>query len=196
MWARDESQVGSPRRTREQWIEVYNNSTYPISRGAIKLFFESHLQGSAPSETIYTDKISTYPSYTSVWDITDKGQHGNSDTSNQNEFISMSRKNLTGDGSDPNNWEASTRLFLPNYRGTPGRDNSYGDIPGARTPPGATTVAKDKIAINEIGKSLDPNEDWVELINLTGSDQSLKGWSLTLTTGHPSKGGTEVDVID
>ncbi len=194
MWARDESQVGLLGHTREQWIEIYNTKTTPVAFANIRFTLETHTTSPA-STNASTDRLSTYPDFITAWDITDKGQDGhpgNVDGTGKTEFISMHRTN-GGDGWKGGHWGKAGDLFLPNFRGTPGTANKFDTRPGARPATPTVTPAKDKIVINEIGKSSTAHHDWIELKNVTGNDQSLKGWSLTYVTGIDA---AEVEIID
>ena len=183
MWARDESQVGQAGYTREQWIEIHNRTGAPILLSNIKLAFTSHTT-SPDGTNVYTDRLSTYPNFTTVWDITGKGQDGHpgaDDGSGRKEFIAMARTNHD-DGSAAKHWDAEGDLFLPNYRGTPGQANAFATLPVDRKPPGTDTPAKNKIIINEIA-NLAGELDWVELRNVTDTAQSLEKWTLSMVTG-------------
>ncbi len=193
MWARDNSQVGSDGYIREQWIEIYNTKTTPVPFENI--WFTLSNDNPAPTNAS-TDRLSTNPTFLSkdIWDITGKGQDGNAvnpDNQADKEFISMQRTSH-GNGWAAGSWGKSGDLFLPNFRGTPGMANSPDTLPDGRNAPGTTNPPKNKIVINEIGNSSTENHDWIELKNVTDSDQSLKGYSLTLVTGYD----TEADLFD
>ena len=186
MWARDESQVGGPGYTREQWIEVFNNNVHPIEIDKIKISF-SNAHPAPPNAS--TDRLSTNSSYTNVWDITGKGQHGHpgaNDGSGRKEFISMQRARFDGNhhGWISGSWGAAGDLFLPNYRGTPSRANAFAGLPGPRTSPDKDTPAKGTFVVNEIGNMSDNTLDWIEIKNITGSAQSLKNWALSKATAY------------
>ena len=183
-WAYDNKHVGTANRTQQQWIEVLNRSTRPFPLADIVLTTSKEFPAPKPE----TDRLTNIPSYTNTWDITDKGQHGNSgetDGSGKVEFISMHRTGY-GDGSDPEHWAKAGDYFLPNFKGTPGSPNSVRGVQETRTKPAVDTPAKDKIVINEIGNLADgPNDkklDWVELKNITDTPQSLDKWALSIVT--------------
>ena len=189
MWAHDERFLGSADETREQWIELYYRGTTPISFSEIRLSTSKDFPG-APAET---DRLSNLPSFTNIWEIEGKGQHGNSG-SPRREFKSMQRierDDNYGDGSDEDNWSVATNLYLRNYRGTPGKSNEASRLPIERKRPSKDNPAKNKIIINEIGNFADDELDWIELRNVTNSAQSLKDWALTKTTGF----GNENEII-
>ena len=190
MWAHDERFLGSADEIREQWIELYNRGTTPINLSEIRLTTSKDFPG-APAET---DRLSNLPSFANIWEIESKGQHGNSG-SPRREFKSMQRvKDGDGnysDGSDEDNWSVATNLYLRNYRGTPGKSNEASRLPTLRKKPSKDNPAKNKIIINEIGNFADDELDWIELRNVTGSDQSLENWVLTKTIGF----GNEDEII-
>ena len=192
MWAHDERFLGSADETREQWIELYNRGTTTIDLSDIKLTTSKAFPG-APAET---DRLSNLPSFSNIWGIDNKGQHGNSG-SPRREFKSMQRVKRDdrddnyGDGSESGNWSVATNLYLRNYRGTPGQENRAARLPTVREKPSKDNPAKNKIIINEIGNFADDELDWIELRNVTGSAQSLKDWTLTKTTGF----GNENEII-
>ena len=189
MWAHDEKFLGSADETREQWIELYNRGTTTIDLSDIKLTTSKAFPG-APAET---DRLSNLPSFSNIWGIDNKGQHGNSG-SPRREFKSMQRVKRDdnyGDGSQSSNWSVATNLYLRNYRGTPGQENRASRLPTVRKQPSRDAPAKNKIIINEIGNFADDELDWIELRNVTNSDQSLKEWVLTKTTGF----GNENEIV-
>ena len=190
MWAHDERFLGSADETREQWIELYNRGTTTIDLSDIRLSTSKDFPG-APAET---DRLSNLPSFANIWEIEGKGQHGNSG-SPRREFKSMQRVKRDddnyGDGSESDNWNITTNLYLRNYRGTPGKSNSASRLPTLRKRPSKDNPAKNKIIINEIGNFAADELDWIELRNVTGSAQSLKEWVLTKTTGF----GNEDEIV-
>ena len=190
MWAHDESFLGNITAiVAEQWIELYNRGTTPVQFSDIELTTSKAFPG-APAET---DRLSNLPSFSNIWEIDDKGQHGSSETPRR-EFKSMQRvkrDDKYGDGSQSGNWSISTSSYIRNYRGTPGRLNRASRLPTVRKKPSKDNPAKNKIIINEIGNFADDELDWIELRNVTGSAQSLKDWALTKTTGF----GNENEII-
>ncbi len=203
MWAEDHSYVGDATNiAREQWIEIYNRSTIPIAIAAateIALADPSAITYSSdikfttsdlfPGPDPETDMLSNVPFHDLTWSIIGRGQHGSSETPRR-EFRSMKRVN-DSNGWTPAHWEIATNLFLRNYRGTPGKPNLAATVPIARTKPTPTYPAKDKIIINEIGNFTDDTLDWIELRNVSDTDQSLENWVLTKTTGF----GNEDEII-
>lgn len=185
MWARDQSQVGGIAELREQWIEIYNTKTTPVPFENI--WFTLSNNHPAPTNAS-TDRLSTNPSFTNVWDITGRGQDGNpgaADGSGRVVFASMHRTKLDN-GWTAGHWGKAGDLFLPNFQGTPGKANSLPALPGKRNPPGADTPAKNKIIINEIANLAD-ELDWVELRNVTDTAQSLDKWTLSIVTAYDNE---------
>ncbi len=203
MWAEDETFVGDATRiTEQQWIEVYNRTTSPIAFNApveaapppgteptyssdIKFTTSNAFPGPEPE----TDMLSNVPFYDLTWNINSKGQHGSSATPRR-EFKSMQRVNYDN-GWEPAHWGIASVLFLRNYRGTPGKPNQATRVPTARTRPNRDTPAKNKIIINEIGNLANDRSDWIELRNVSNTDQSLQNWVLTKTTGF----GNETEIV-
>ncbi len=194
MWAVDNSQVGQAGFTYQQWIEVYNRTSIPVPDSAIKFAFINNTFPAPPIEDGTSDRISNIAGYQNVWNPPIKGSSGtamrNSPTTGDPviiganpAFVSIYRSKQDGDGTNAGHWTASNRAYFPGFLGTPGSENTRGGLPATRTAPGATNPPKDKIIINEIGKSAAANADWVELRNVTGSPQALKNWSLTITHG-------------
>ncbi len=186
MWAHDENFLGTTDNLfREQWIELYNRTTTPTAFSDIRLITSKQDPG-PPAET---DRLSNIPSYTITWDIIGRGQHGSSGNPRR-EFKTMQRVNYD-DGWHANHWSTATSQYLRNFFGTPGRENSTTRVRAPRTAPSRDTPAKNRIIINEIGNLADDTLDWIELRNVTGSDQSLQDWALTITTGV----GNETEII-
>ncbi len=203
MWAEDHGHVGDATEiAREQWIEIYNRSTIPIAiraateiipadPNAITYFSDIKFTTSDlfPAPAPETDMLSNVPFFDLTWSIIGKGQHGSSETPRR-EFRSMKRVNYSN-GWTPTHWDIATNLFLRNYRGTPGKPNLAATVPIARTKPTQDIPAKDKIIINEIGNFTSDTLDWIELRNVSDTDQSLENWVLTKTTGY----GNEDEII-
>ena len=198
MWAVDNAFVGAARYDNQQWIEIYNPSSIPVPHANISLEITDNPSGLNPPDDIAAgtaDRLSNIPSYTSTWDV--KGQSGTSTENDANPpviiganptFISMYREGdhqhaNDGKGYDKSNWTVSDRAFLPGFIGTPGGPNTRGGLPGARGNPGTDTPRKSTFIINEIG-NLAGDGDWVELKNITDSEQSLNKYALSLVTGY------------
>ena len=204
MWAQDEAYIGdSAKIDEQQWIELYNRTTSPIAFAAanevtadttsdvtysydIKFTTNSTSVPGPPPET---DRLSNVAEYDLIWDMSSSGQHGRSEAPKR-EFKSMLRINYDN-GWESTRWSIATELFLPNFRGTPGKPNEPITLPPPRTRPGQDTPAKNKIIINEIGNLTDDTLDWIELRNVTGSAQSLNNWTLTISTGF----GNESEIV-
>lgn len=206
MWAEDESFVGDATRVvQQQWIEIYNRTTSPIAFSvAVEIALEPGQQAedltyfsdikfttsnAFPGPDPETDMLSNVPFHDLTWSVQSKGQHGSSATPRR-EFRSMQRVN-DENGWEPAHWAAASILFLRNYRGTPGKPNRAATVPTARTRPSQDTPAKNKIIINEIGNLATDTSDWIELRNVSDTDQSLENWVLTKTTGF----GNEDEIV-
>ena len=186
MWARDHSFLGDvPKLIRQQWIELYNRGTTPIKFSDMKFTTSKTHPGPAPE----TDMLSNNPTFAITWELTGLGQHGSSLTPRR-DFKSMQRVNYD-DGWQQSRWQIATVRFLPNFIGTPGKSNRAATVPRARTKPARDNPAKNKIIISEIGNFSNGTTDWIELQNVTNSNQSLNNWVLTLTTGF----GNEVEIV-
>ena len=186
MWAQDEAFIGDAMNiAREQWIEIHNRKTTPIAYADIK-FTTSKSHPAPPAET---DRLSNNPRFSITWKIDDLGLHGSSSVPRR-EFRSMQRTDYTN-GWRQAHWSIATVLYLPNYRGTPGKPNQVASVPTARTRPTQDNPAINKIIINEIGNFSDDSSDWIELRNITGSAQSLNNWVLTKTIGF----GNETEIV-
>ena len=207
MWAEDGSFVGHDQIVQEQWIELYNRTTSPIAFAKPSLLFttdpssltyssdikftaeEYSANADFPGNSPETDMLSNVAFPDTIWNIISKGQHGSSATPRR-EFKSMKRVNYKN-GWEAAHWSISNNFFLRNYRGTPGRPNESDSLPTLRNLPTKDTPAKNKIIINEIGNLANNSLDWIELRNVTSTEQSLKDWALTLTTGF----GNESEIV-
>ncbi len=187
MWARDESQVGQDGYTREQWIEIYNNTSAPILLSNIRVSFSK----AHPSSGTYTDRLTNNPSYTNIWSLSGKGQDGNSNPNALKEFQSMHRTIANRDGSTSAVWTSASLHFLPNYKGTPGVQNSVVGTQEPRSAPDKDWPAKSPVIFNEMFNASTAGMDWVELRNVTGSAVSLNKWALTISKGRDN----EEDII-
>ena len=203
MWAVDDRLVGQTGYLYQQWIEVYNTSSIPVPLD--RIVFETaevHPTQNAGASDLpdgTSDSLSNIPKFNTIWSVL--GSSGSSTLSDDSTpvinganppFVSMYRNNAGKDGWEAGQWTVSGRPYLNGFYGTPGGANTRGGLPGARPDTPTVTPPMDKIVINEIGKSKEENEDWIELKNVTDSDQSLKGYSLTITTGL----GNETQIID
>ena len=187
MWAYDNALVGQANRNREQWIELRNLKTTPYAITDIVLSTSK----AHPAPAAETDRVSNNPNYNNTWNFTGKGQHGNSGGTVTNgirqyplvEFHSAIRVNYDN-GWDAGRWAVAGDYYLPNYKGSPGSVNRPTGVQGARTVAGATNPPKNKIIVSEIGLSTTEGHDWIELHNVTDSTQSLKNWTVSLSTGY------------
>lgn len=207
MWAVDDRLVGQDGYLAQQWIEVYNTTSIPVPLD--RIVFETdevHPTQNAGASDLpdgTSDSLSNIPKINTIWSVL--GSNGSSTLNDDDTpainganppFVSMYRNNAGKDGWEAGQWTVSGRPYLNGFYGTPGGANARGGLPGVRPATPTITPPKDKIVINEIGKSApgDPAtyHDWIELKNITDTDQSLKGYSLTITTGF----GDETQIID
>ena len=171
MWAVDEGKVGQNSYTGQQWIEVYNTTDTAIPATSI-----SFATGDGrPALAQGTDLISNVVGGGSAW-IRTKGQNGNSgaaDGSGKKEFISMYRKERGKEGWNGGHWVASTNVYHPNHKGTPGKGEATG--PKIIT---ASGVALGTI-FNEIANHPSGNHkhEWIELRKREGELSNLENWS-------------------
>ncbi len=179
-----------------QWIEVYNKTGAAITFDGSRWMLDFK-QGSVPepagvssSAAGRVDLISNMGN-PGFWAIPSKGGRSEATTAaNAENLVSMYRKlkqfdtantghaDHAKDDGDPERsgtWVASgrpTRNLGGNRLGTPGT------YPTAA--PAAKTVPSQQVLINEIGNSSSNANDWVELKNISGSEQNLRKWELTL----------------
>ena len=189
MWAYDNALVGQATRDQEQWIEIHNSQTTPRLLTQLQLTTSKAF----PAPDAETDRMSNNPAFNNTWNITGKGQHGNSGgmvTENTGvsqfervDFVSMIRVNYSN-GWDSGRWGSAGDYYLPSYKGSPGAKNQLAGIQGARSVAGATNPPKDKIIVNEIGLSKTAGHDWIELHNVSDSAVNIKKWTISLTTGY------------
>lgn len=197
MWGVDNSRVGQPGFTSQQWIEVYNRLTTPAPAPTFE-FIDDEFP--APATTAGTsDRISNIAEYQNVWKPPIKGSSGTAtrgagttpgtegDINGANPaFVSIYRNpdKQNADGANAGHWTASNRAYFPGFLGTPGSANTRGGLPTARPNPPAYTPPKNKLIINEVYNSATNPDDWLELRNVSGADVNLKGWRLSHTTGN------------
>ncbi len=179
-----------------QWIEVYNKTGADIIFDGSRWMLD-FTQGGVPepagvssSAAGRVDLISNMGN-PGFWAIPSKGGRSEATTAaNAENLVSMYRKlkqfdtantghaDHAKDDGDPERsgtWVASgrpTRNLGGNRLGTPGT------YPTAA--PAAKTVPSQQVLINEIGNSSSNANDWVELKNISGSEQNLRKWELTL----------------
>ncbi len=178
-----------------QWIEVYNTTNAAITFDMSRWMLEFR-QGKASSAGVSSSAAGRVDLVSNMgnpgfWAIPSKGGRSEATTAaNAVDLVSMYRKlqqfnaDATGhadhakDDGDPeraDTWVASvrpSRNLSGNRLGTPGT------YPTAA--PAAKTVLSQEVLINEIGNSSSDANDWVELRNLSGSEQNLRKWELTL----------------
>ena len=217
MWASDEGlpHGGTPAtgrsnldQAREQWIELHNLNTFPVT---VTLFARA-TNHALTTEADEIDRMSNY-NVNNVWQV--KGQSGNSQYGT--DFVSMQR----GKGLDPKDhskgeiptpgknyahgdfngksagaWHLSGLSYLRraaglintgqlpadqlnyDFVGTPGRSNK---IP-ISTPITRTNVPSDSIVFNEVANRRDQTLEWIELKNVGTGEVNLKNYEISTAT--------------
>ena len=194
MWGVDRTEVTS------QYIELHNTTSSAIGIDENEWLI-AWGQASASTLNTYT-VIDTVSNTNPYWEV--PGSSGATVATPGyplTDMVSMSR--IDADGSDPNNWEAST-LPATNIRGlrigSPGAANT----PGVRVPPPppiTPVAAAGDLQISEI--MMDTNAgrtpQWLEIANVSGSTVKLTGWSISILNyaadGIPSS-NTELDAYE
>ena len=174
MWAVDNRKKGQDSYHGNQWIEVYNQSGATINVSDISFMTK---QG-RPALAQGSDLISNVVGGGSAW-IQTKGQNGDSgaaDGSGMVEFISMYRNKRDGDGWNGGHWSASTQVYRPNYKGTPGS----GEAKGPKT--FAESSVKLSTVFNEISNSSNSDHEWIEL-RVKSEDPHFENWVVDMVTG-------------
>ena len=119
------------------------------------------------------------------WQNTPPGQNGfhavapNLDS--RVDFISMKRnrgKLGKTEGTTLGNWSASTNVYLPGYKGTPGAAERTGPISFTASP-----VSLD-IVFNEVANHSNPDYEWFELYNPDGELPNFENWTIRIVTGN------------
>ncbi len=177
MWAVDEGQVGQDGYDANQWIEVHNRTANAISTTSISFA----VKDGRPALAQGTDLVSNVVGGGNAW-IRTKGQNGNSgaaDGSGQKEFISMYRNNYGEAGWDGGRWSASSQVYHPNFKGTPGMGEPTG--PKIIT---ASGVRLD-VVFNEIANypSGNSSHEWIELRHVKGDKPNFENWVVDMVTG-------------
>ena len=197
MWAVDEDKVGTVEYTKQQWIELYNNSSSFVALDDITLRFTP--LSPAPNVDdlqdgkMWTDRLSNVMKYsepsgaTVGWILgSNYGQNGNSNEANLKEFISMYRRsdrlgNYGGVFDD--SWLRSTVLSHRNHRATPGAANTRSGHQVIHYPtPSAFEPKKDKVIINEVYNAANDDYDWIELLAL--QDTNIEDWTLSYSRSN------------
>ncbi len=177
-----------------QWIEVYNTTNAAITFDMSRWMLEFR-QGKASSAGVSSSAAGRVDLVSNMgnpgfWAIPSKGGRSEATTAaNAVDLVSMYRKlqqfntantghaDHAKDDGDPERsgtWVASgrpSRNLGGNRLGTPG---TY-PVAAQPKPP-----VLQKVLINEIGNSSTDANDWVELRNISGSEQNLRKWELTL----------------
>ena len=215
LWGYDHSETNPKQQDKHQFIELYNTTTGSINLTGWMLKFNS----SRTTPAIDVDQVSNVAG--GGW-IVDIGQNGRwTGTSNQatgnsalpTNIVSMyrninyarvvkpdhnkdsateNRKEQLKDfpnGNAKGSWKASTRAQTTNgiYE-SKGRQH----YPAGFAVREASPVAGKPFIINEIGNDTGSDNDWVELQNVSDSEQSLKNYQLTAVTAK----GTDTELHD
>ena len=182
MWAVDEGKVGQDSYDGQQWIEVHNRTASAIPISSISFATKN----GRPALPQGTDLISNVVGAGDAW-IRTKGQNGNSTAGNLKEFISMYRKRYHNDSAGWNGgeWLASTNVYHPNHKGTPG----VGEPKGPQTFP-ASGVALNTV-FNEIANhpSGNHNHEWIEL-RIKNGDPHFENYVVDMVTGASDRAVT------
>ena len=193
LWGLD---LGEPRATQKnkQFVELYNtNITGAVDLAGWKLVFKE----GRPAPANDVDQVSNVAGAGWVVDIGKSGRVTGTTlfggTAVPEELVSMYRninyakvqnsgdaKRLEGvpGGNAKGSWKASTRVTTQtNIKSSPGRRHF---VPVSVIT--ATPVPRSPFVINEIGNDTGGTNDWVELRNVTDSEQSLKNYQLSVVT--------------
>ena len=193
MWGVDEKIIGQAAAAAGQWIEIHNTTpdddpakgkSFPIS----DITFTS-AEGRFPTPST-TDWLMNTPAG-DKWTV--PGQSGNTGSdvngviTGQKEFISVFRNHYGESGDQASRWTASSELYKRNHKGTPGQKErpNFGNVK-------STDANRGPIIINEVANHSNSAYEWIELRNVSGSEQNLKNWKLTIATAV----GSDVDLIN
>ncbi|MCY3744528.1 MAG: lamin tail domain-containing protein [Candidatus Poribacteria bacterium] len=185
MWAVDNRLIGDDAYDDGQWIEIHNRTSGDGAKDfAISGITLNAAEGRFPTPTT-TDWLMNTPSG-DRWTV--PGQSGNSgdaEGAGKVEFVSVWRNNYGEPGHQSNRWTASSELYKPNHKGTPGmkeRPNFGGVTP--------TPANRGPVIFNEISNNDNPAYEWIELRNVTDGEVNLKNWEITIVT---SKGANQAN---
>ena len=191
MWGSDGDSMDS------QWIELYNTTDEDIAVDGWTLEFLAPNGRSGAAATDVEVDIVTNLGPIGYW--APLGQAGRTTSTSEGgvrlpavDLISMYRNidyakiekatpDLSGvpDGRVAASWKASERpsVNLTGRRiGTPGAKHHV------RLSSTATSLSQ-SVIINEVGNGQGDSNDWVEILNTTGSEINLKKWELSIVTG-------------
>lgn len=185
MWAVDNRLIGDDAYDDGQWIEIHNRTSGDNAKDfALSGITLNAAEGRFPTPTT-TDWLMNTPSG-DRWTV--PGQSGNSgdaEGAGKVNFVSVWRNNYGEPGHQSNRWAASSELYKPNHKGTPGmkeRPNFGGVTP--------TPANRGPVIFNEISNNDNPAYEWIELRNVTDGEVNLKNWEITIVT---SKGADQAN---
>ena len=176
MWARNTALIGMDGELDHQWIEIYN----PLKVAVGGVTVETKAKRPTPSTAdpvVQLDMLSNQVG--NGWALTGLGQDGSIDGKAETDdvnFVSMYRNNRAGDkhGWVKGHWSPSTEIAVTGHLGTPGRGETKQGLVVVATP-----VPRSPFVINEFGIGTSDGQDWIELRNVTASEQTLKNLLLT-----------------
>ena len=119
------------------------------------------------------------------WQNTPPGQNGfhvdaGGNLDSRVDFVSMKRnrgKLGKTEGTNLGHWSASTNVYLPGYKGTPGAAERTGPISFT-----ASAVSLD-VVFNEVANHSDARYEWFELYNPDGELPHLENWRIHIVKG-------------
>ena len=173
MWAKDLNLAGADGEFDHQWIEIHNPLGTTVSLEDVVL----HASNTDPAIDagdgfIKLDRVSNNAGL--AWDIMGLGQNGSTATGDGAiDFVSMYRSKRDGDGENRGHWMASSETYLRIHKGTPGAKERT-----RRTTVTPTDVKNSPFIINEVSTG----GDWIELKNVSDTEQSLKNYQLSQVT--------------
>ena len=178
MWAKNTALSGKPGELDHQWIEIYNPLKDEVGGVTLKTK-KGRPALDKTGDDVLLDRLSNQVG--NGWELSGLGQNGSMDNNpdtNEVDFISMYRKERGKDGWVKGHWAQSSEIAITGHKATPGRlERKKSTAINVTEPSGSPFV------INEFGIGDSDGEDWVELRNVTDSNQDLKNYLLTSVTG-------------
>ena len=180
MWAKNTALTGKAGELDHQWIEIHNPLKTAVGGVTLKTTERRNFQTVADTDVLL-DRLSNQVG--NGWALEGLGQSGSDDMNDATndtkvDFISMYRKERGKDGWVKGHWAASTETAITGHKATPGRLERKTGLVVDVTP-----VPRSPFVINEFGIGNSDGEDWIELRNVTDSQQTLKNLLLTVVTG-------------
>ena len=205
MWATDIGILGNlqnDEQAKQQWIELHNRHGH-----AVKVFIYaragtdilgSHNDVSNPSGTI-VDVVTNYfdgSPGNKRWTV--PGKDGNSRTGVN--FVSMRRKIDKGNyvnGRASGAWDASPDAYyraiatvdtskVYEFRGTPGRVNTFSPAPGPTLRDTTTSVPSNTVIFNEVANRSNKDLEWIELRNVSNGEINLRNYLISIVAAVDS----------